>query len=205
MAMPASLARGLALKSLTQAGYSKAEAERLLAKGAPKRGPGRPRKDGSQGGEVRPFPGGDGVRPPGRSGALYARIAAAPEVAFDKRALAAIWQGLVESLRTDGTLDPATLFPDLYCRDAGDPELSQERDIGREMGRLLPQALVALQVSASEWGAWYGRVATVRVAPQRPACWGTPQAAAEVTTPPQLQSGWGSLTGAPLLAPASGG
>lgn len=202
MAMPPALARGLALKSLQQAGYSRTEAERILKT---KRGPGRPRK-AAGGGEVAPFPGGDGVRPPGRAGALYARISAAPEVAFDQRALAAIWQGLVEALRTDGMMDPASLFPDLYCKDGGgDPEMAQERAIGREMARILPQALVALQVQASEWGQWYGRVATVRVAPSRPTCFGGGYEGQESpASPPQLQSSWGSITGAPVLAPGGG-
>lgn len=207
--LPPQLARANALRGLLAAGYTNAQANAMLAgPGAAKRGPGRPRKDRSYsgGGEVQPMPGGDGVRPPGRQGALYAKIAASPEIQFDQRALASIWEGVFSALRTAGQYDPASLFPDLYPCSWQDQDMAQEREIGREMAKLLPVALAALGVTVEEWSAWYASRALVRLQ-SGPAVQGCGPAAAPMMQqasnggPTPVSSGWGAMTGAPLLGP----
>lgn len=201
MPMPAHLARAQALKGLMASGYTKSQAEAVLDKTPRKRG--RPPKNG--GGEVVAFPGGDGVRPPGRAGALYAKIAAAPEVAFDQRALAAIWEGLFGALRANGQIDPSELFPDLYsCNGWNDGELAQERAIGREMAAQLPVVLAALKVTPDEWARWFASSATVRlIQPQCAPGMGMQPMASNAAPPASMPSGWGTLTGAPLLPPGA--
>lgn len=202
--IPPQLARGQEILALMRQGYSKEQARAIADKAAmaPKRG--RPRRSGGGGGgEVQPFPGGDGIRPPGRAGSLYAKISAAPEVVFDQRALASIWEGLIDALRTRGQVDPAELFPERFPCEGNDPSQAQERAIGREMAGLLPVVLAALDVTIDEWSAWYASKATVRLAEQ--SCmpgmgWGQ-QPAAATAAPPSLPSGWGTITGAPLLTP----
>lgn len=204
--IPPQLMKGQAILRLMQAGYTKAQARAMVEGGAK---PGRRSRGDGEGREARPFPGGTGLTVPGPRGRLHVSVAAAPEVVLDNRALAQVWEGLIDALRMRGQVDPSELFPEQYPCENTDPAYADNRAMGKGMAEIIGVVLASLDVTPDEWASWYATKATVRLKPcpqpmyqsgggyQLPADQGGGTA-----PPPALDTGWGTITGAPLLGPS---
>lgn len=195
------IVRANAIKALQTLGYSEAQAIAVVDRNG---NGGR-----SHGETVVPGPGGDGIRPAGPQGNLFAAVSASPVIQYDQRAIAAIWEGLIDALRTGGTVDAAELFPDAMC---GAPTHSaryaQERAMGAQMVSVMPIAIKALGVTVPEWSAWYARSAAVVLRPHPNGCGcgcgtGMGNGASNGGQPQAAVSNWGSPFGAPLLNPGT--
>lgn len=193
--------RANAIRQLVAVGYGEGEAARLVDN---RSGGGA---DTAHGETVVPDASGTGIRQKGRAGSLYAAVEASAVIQYDQGAIAAIWQGMVDALRTGGAVDVEALFPDPCSVNMPPPRrYAQERAMGAEMAKLLPLAVKALHVTTDEWAAWYARSALIRVrhgdgcgcgcntghAPQLPAAGGT-------------VGGWGSPFGPPAFGGGQSG
>jgi len=190
--------RANAVRQLIAVGYSDEVARRIIDGG------------GGGGGAVHgetvvPDGSGTGIRQKGRAGSLFAAVEASPVIQYDQGAIAAIWQGMVDALRTGGAVDVSVLFPDPCNIGPGAPRrYAQERAMGAEMAKLLPLAVKAMQVTVDEWGAWYAKSAAIRIrhaADCGCGCNRQGQGSGAPQLPPAggVVNGWGSVFGPPTF------
>jgi len=139
-------------------------ANRWKGKSAPRRGPGRPRKD-SCASTIVPTADGSGVTTRG-GGHLRAAVEGHTEVKFDQAALGAIWAGIVEGLRQDNGINLAAMFPELYTEaSAAMRRTRQYQDnyaIGFQMAGSLGAVIAAFRITPDEWAGWYAVFASQR-------------------------------------------
>lgn len=183
-----------AIRQLMAVGYGRDAAAQLVDNAG----------GGSAHGEtVVPDASGAGIKPKGRQGNLYAAVEASPVLKYDEGAIAAMWQGLIEALRTGGAIDAAALFPD-PCDESLPPprRYAQERAMGQEMARMIGLALKALGVTTDEWAAWYAKSALVRIRHAADCGCGcrTGNGAPQLPGAGQTVAGWGSPFGPPAFS-----
>lgn len=130
---------------------------------AAKRGPGRPRKESGE--TVVPQHGGDGIMSRSSQG-LRAYVHAHNVIEYDLVELGAMLQGFLQEGVRPITPDVESMFPPNHsdgcgCNSCGDNKawkaLAQERELGREMLRNLPLALVKFQITPQAWACIYQR------------------------------------------------
>jgi len=200
--MPPALMRANAIKGLLASGYSEAEAMALVDK---RNGGGPARR--AHGETVVPNSSGTGIRAAGRAGNLYAAVEASTVIQYDQKAIAAIWHGLFDALRTGGSVDVSALFPDPCSMAIPDsPAYAQERAMGAEMAKMIGLAIKGMDVTPAEWSQWYARSALIRVRHGADCgCGCNTQGTANTTTGPAQVGGWGSPFGPPAFSGGSSG
>lgn len=202
--MPTALLRANAIKGLLSAGYTEGEAMALVDR-KHNHGGARNRAHGET---VVPNSSGTGIRAAGKAGALFAAVEASTVIQYDQKAIAAIWQGMFDALRTGGAVDVSVLFPDPCAVGVPEsPAFAQERAMGAEMAKMIGLAIKGMDVTPEEWATWYARSASIRVrhaadcgcgCNAQGASQGTPTGGGQV-------GGWGSPFGPPVFSGGSSG